>query len=77
MKNNKLNERNKKTMTVEHAHWDRRGFLRTLGVAGFGAISIGNSNISVVDSHFLTNALSEADSDRILSSYKIKGGMMD
>ena len=74
MKNNKLNEINKKNQDSEHAHWDRRGFLRTLGVAGFGAISIGNSNISVVDSHFLTTALSEADSDRILVLIRLKGG---
>ena len=30
MKNNKLNERSNKNHDREHAHWDRRGFLKTL-----------------------------------------------
>ena len=63
MKNNKLNERSNKNHDREHAHWDRRGFLKTLGIAGAGSISFAGSSLSVVNSHFLTNALSEADSE--------------
>lgn len=74
MKRDKLNEMNSKAHDLEHAHWDRRGFLKTLGIAGAGAISFGSSALSVVDSHFLTNALSEADSDRILVLIRLKGG---
>lgn len=74
MKNNKLNERSKKNHDREHAHWDRRGFLKTLGIAGAGSISFAGSSLSVVNSHFLTNALSEADSDRILVLIRLKGG---
>ena len=74
MERDKLNEMNSKAHDREHAHWDRRGFLKTLGIAGAGAISFGSSTLSVVDSHFLTNALSEADSDRILVLIRVKGG---
>ena len=74
MERDKLNEMNSKAHDREHAHWDRRGFLKTLGIAGAGAISFGSSTLSVVDSHFLTNALSEADSDRILVLIRLKGG---
>ena len=74
MKNNKLNERSNKNHDREHAHWDRRGFLKTLGIAGAGSISFAGSSLSVVNSHFLTNALSEADSERILVLIRLKGG---
>lgn len=74
MKRNNLNEMNSKAHDREHANWDRRGFLKTLGIAGAGSISFAGSSLSVVNSHFLTNALSEADSDRILVLIRLKGG---
>ena len=74
MKHQKPNELHSKSHDREHAHWDRRGFLRTLGMAGAGAISFGNSALSVVESPFLNQALSEAYSDRVLVLIRLKGG---
>ena len=33
----------------EHSHWDRRGFLKVLGIAGAGSISLANSHLSVIN----------------------------
>lgn len=74
MKYHKPNELHLKSHDHEHAHWDRRGFLKTLGMAGAGAISFGNSALSVVESSFLNQALSDAYSDRILVLIRLKGG---
>ena len=74
MKQPKPNELHLKSHDREHAHWDRRGFLKTLGIAGAGAISFGHSALSVVESPFLTKALSEAYSDRVLVLIRLKGG---
>lgn len=59
---------------AEHSKWDRRGFLKTLGIAGAGAISFGNSSLSVLNSNFLTNALTGSVSDRSLVLIRLKGG---
>ena len=74
MKRHKPNELHLKSHDRDHAHWDRRGFLRTLGMAGAGAISFGNSTLSVVESPLLNQALSDAYSDRILVLIRLKGG---
>ena len=74
MNRHKPNELHLKSHDRDHAHWDRRGFLRTLGMAGAGAISFGNSTLSVVESPLLNQALSDAYSDRILVLIRLKGG---
>ena len=74
MNRHKPNELHLKSHDCDHAHWDRRGFLRTLGMAGAGAISFGNSTLSVVESPLLNQALSDAYSDRILVLIRLKGG---
>ena len=74
MKHRKPNELHLKSHDRDHSHWDRRGFLRTLGMAGAGAISFGNSSLSVVESPLLNKALSDAYSDRILVLIRLKGG---
>ena len=57
MSNNYLNsDKHKK----EHSHWDRRGFLKVLGIAGAGSISLANSHLSVINSSFVSNALSNS-----------------
>ena len=38
----------------EHSHWDRRGFLKVLGIAGAGSISLANSHLSVINSNFIS-----------------------
>ena len=58
----------------EHSHWDRRGFLKVLGIAGAGSISLGNSHLSVINSSFVSNALGSAISDRVLVMIRLKGG---
>ena len=51
MSNNYLNsDKHKK----EHSHWDRRGFLKVLGIAGAGSISLANSHLSVINSSFVS-----------------------
>lgn len=74
MKRHKTNELYQKSHDREHAYWDRRGFIRTLGMLGASAISYGNSTLSVVESPLLNQALSDAYSDRILLLIRLKGG---
>ena len=74
MKRHKPKELHLKSHDRDHTHWDRRGFLRTLGMAGAGAISFGNSTLSVVESPLLNQVLSDAYSDRILVLIRLKGG---
>jgi uncharacterized protein (DUF1501 family) len=74
MKEDSTNKNMNKAHDEEHAQWDRRGFLKTLGVAGAGAISFGSSSLSVVDSELLTTALAEVDNDRVLVLIRLKGG---
>jgi len=45
MKKNSANKDKGKAHDEEHAQWDRRGFLKTLGVAGAGAISFGSNTL--------------------------------
>ena len=70
----KKNYLNSKKHKAEHSKWGRRGFLKTLGIAGAGAISFGNSSLSVLNSNFLTNALTGSISDRSLVLIRLKGG---
>lgn len=66
---------NSKKHRDEHSSWTgRRGFLKTLGLAGAGAISFGNSSLSVINSNFLTNALKNSYADRSLVLIRLKGG---
>lgn len=58
----------------EHSKWDRRGFMKVLGLAGAGSISLGSTNLSVLNSNFITNALSDSVSDRVLVLVRLKGG---
>jgi len=74
MRDYQPNELYMKSHDRDHAYWDRRGFLRTLGIAGAGAISFGSSTLSVVESPILNQTLSDAYSDRILVLIRLKGG---
>ena len=56
----------------EHSKWDRRGFMKVLGLAGAGSISLANTNLSVLNSNFMSNALSDSISDRVFISYCIQ-----
>ena len=48
--------------------------MKVLGLAGAGSISLGNTNLSVLNSNFITNALSDSISDRVLVLVRLKGG---
>ena len=58
----------------EHSDWDRRGFLKILGIAGMGSISLGGGTVSVLESQLLSNSLNSSVSDRILVLVRLKGG---
>ena len=66
--------KNKISHDEEHAKWNRRGFIKTLGIAGGSMITFGNSSLSVVDSNFLNSALRNSDTDRVLVLIRLKGG---
>ncbi len=70
----KKNYLKSKKHIAEHSKWGRRGFLKSLGIAGAGAISFGNNSLSVLNSNFLTNALTGASSDRSLVLIRLKVG---
>ncbi len=74
MKLRKPNELHFRSHDRDHVNWDRRGFMRTLGMVGAGAISFGSNTLSIVESPFLNQALSDAYSDRILILIRLKGG---
>ena len=71
-------EMNKKQKSIqhlkEHSEWDRRGFLKILGIAGMGSISLGGGTVSVLESQLLSNSLNSSVSDRILVLVRLKGG---
>ena len=58
----------------EHSKWDRRGFMKVLGLAGAGSISLGSTNLSVLNSNFISNELSNSISDRVIVLVRLKGG---
>lgn len=58
----------------EHAAWDRRTFLKTLGIGFGGSMMLGGMGVSATTLSPLTKALSAADSDRVLVFIRLKGG---
>ncbi len=58
----------------EHERWSRRSFLQALGLAGAGSILLGNADVTASSPSKLTQAISNADTDRILVLMRLKGG---
>ena len=58
----------------EHERWSRRSFLQALGLAGGGSMMLANTNVTASMPSKLTQAISEADTDRILILMRLKGG---
>ena len=59
----------------EHSSWNRRGFLRALGLVGGGSIALGGSNLTASSPSRMTAALANAASeDRVLVLVRLKGG---
>ncbi|RMB59118.1 DUF1501 domain-containing protein [Dokdonia sinensis] len=59
----------------EHSSWNRRSFLRALGLVGGGSIALGGSNLTASSPSRMTAALANAASeDRVLVLVRLKGG---
>ena len=58
----------------EHERWNRRSFLQALGFAGGGSMLLANTNITASVPSKLTQAISDANTDRILVLVRLKGG---
>ncbi len=58
----------------EHERWSRRSFLHALGLAGGGSMMLANTNITASVPSKLTQAIAEAETDRILVLMRLKGG---
>ena len=58
----------------EHELWNRRSFLKGLGLFGVGSMVYANSNIVFAKNTELTNAINQADNDNILLIIKLFGG---
>lgn len=58
----------------EHERWSRRSFLQALGLAGGGSMMLANANITAAMPSKLTQAIAEADTERILILLRLKGG---
>lgn len=58
----------------EHAVWNRRGFLQTLGLAGAGTLMLSKIPVQAANASPLGAALSALENDRILVIIRLKGG---
>jgi len=58
----------------DHEEWSRRSFLKTLGFAGAGTLALSNSSLLFAQNSKLTNAIQNAESDRILLIIRLFGG---
>lgn len=58
----------------EHHYWSRRGFLKTLGLAGGSSILMGGHLVSTFHQSLFGFGLSQSSSDRILLMVRLKGG---
>ena len=58
----------------EHELWNRRSFLKGLGLFGVGSMVFANSNIAFAKNNELTAAINNADNDKILVIIKLFGG---
>ena len=58
----------------EHATWNRRSFIKALGLAGAGSMMLGGTNVSATAPSPLSVALSRSENDNILVIIRLKGG---
>lgn len=58
----------------EHNQWNRRSFLKALGLVGGGTMMIGGTNLTASRPTTLASAISNSDSDRVLVLIRLKGG---
>lgn len=70
--NNKYN--NADIHNQEHERWNRRSFLKALGLAGGGTIMLANTNVTASQHTELTQAIADAETDKVLVLIRLKGG---
>ncbi|OEK08443.1 twin-arginine translocation pathway signal [Flavivirga aquatica] len=68
--NNNLNNCNKE----DHSNWDRRSFLKSIGIVAGGTIAFGNSMLAASLPSPLSIALNDSETDRVLVLIRLKGG---
>ncbi len=60
---------------IDHEHWTRRSFLKTIGMAGGGAMALGGMNVSALAANAsLPLLLNGGVDDRILIILRLAGG---
>ena len=70
--NNKLTDAEKHSQ--EHKKWNRRSFLQALGLVGGGTMMLGGTTLTASRPSPLAQALTQANSDRILVLIRLEGG---
>lgn len=60
--------------TKDHGRHSRRGFIRNLGLIGGGGLLLSKVPVQAMEANAWTQALTNADSDRILVIIRMKGG---
>ena len=58
----------------EHERWNRRSFLKALGIASGGSFMLANTSISASQPSELSQAIADAETDNILVIIRLKGG---
>ncbi len=58
----------------EHQSWNRRSFIKALGLAGGGSMMLGSTSITASSLSPLATAISQSKSDQILVLIRLKGG---
>ncbi|WP_299220931.1 DUF1501 domain-containing protein [uncultured Aquimarina sp.] len=58
----------------EHKKWNRRSFMKALGIVGGGTVAFANTALSVSNPSPLSVALNESETDRVLIIVRLKGG---
>jgi len=58
----------------EHERWNRRSFLKALGLAGGGTMMLANTNVSASQPSELTQAITNAETDHVLVLIRLQGG---
>jgi len=65
---------NEKAHHEDHLYWSRRTFMRNLGIVGGVSLFLGRTPVTALATNPLSQALNNADSDRILIMIRLKGG---
>lgn len=73
-KNNKKHLSASDLHKLEHERWNRRSFLKALGIVGGGSMMLANTKITASQPSLLSQAISDSISDRILVIVRLKGG---